>query len=59
MDLTYPGPQDRTKEMLAHDSFLEAVEDRQIIVQLQAQNAPNLDSALRVAQLMEAVLNGR
>ena len=55
MVLAYPGPQDRTTEILVRDSFLEALEDPKLIVQVQAQNPPNLDSALRVAQRMESV----
>ena len=41
--------------MLARDSFPEALEDPELIVEVQAQNPPNWDSALRVAQRMEAV----
>ena len=40
---------------MARDSFLEALEDPELIVQVQALNPPNLDSTLRVAQRMEAV----
>ena len=54
MVLAYPGPQDRTTEILARDSFLETLEDPELIVQVQAQNPSNLNSALRVAQRMEA-----
>ena len=57
MVLAYPGSQDRTTEVLARDSFLEALEDPELIVQVQAQNPPNLNSALRVAQRMEAVFH--
>ena len=53
MVLAYPGPQDRTTEVLARDSFPEALENPKLIVQVQAQNQPNLDIALR-AQRMEA-----
>ena len=52
-----PGPQDRTTQILALDSFLEAIEDPELIVQVQAQNSPNLDRALRVVQRMEAVFH--
>ena len=55
MVLAYSGPQDRTTEVLACDSFLEALEDPELTVQVQAQNPPNLDSALRLAQRMKAV----
>ena len=55
MVLAYPGPRDRSTEVLASDSFLEALEDQELIFQVQAQNSPNLNSALRVAQRMEAV----
>ena len=53
--LAYPGPQDRTTEVLGLDFFLEALEDPDLIVKVQAQNPPNLDSALRVVQRMAAV----
>ena len=55
MSLAYLGPQDRTTEALALDSFLEALEDPEFTVQVQAQNPRNLDGALRIAQRMEAV----
>lgn len=55
MVLTFPQLQDRTTEVLARDSFLEALEDPELIVQVQAQFPPNLDCALRIAQLVEAV----
>ena len=51
MVLAYPGPQDMTTQILARDSFLEALEDPQLTVQVQAQNPRNLDGALRIAQM--------
>ena len=56
MVIAYPGPQDITTEGLARDSPLEALEDTELIVQVQTQNPPDLDSALGVAQRTEAVL---
>ena len=57
MVLGYRGPQDKTTEGLGRDSFLEALEDPEVIVQEQAQNPPNLDSALSVDQRMEATFS--
>ena len=36
MILPYPGLQDRTIEILVRDSFLEALEDPQLVVQMHA-----------------------
>ena len=55
MVLAYPGPQDKTTEVVARDSFLEALEDPELIVQVPAQIPPIFDSALRVTQRMGAV----
>lgn len=52
MVLAYPGPQDRTTDVLVR---LDALEDPGLVVQVQAQNSHNLDSALHIAQRMEAV----
>ena len=56
MESAYPGPKDRTTGVLAHDSFLEALEDPDLTLQVQAQNPRNLDGALKIAQRMEAVI---
>ena len=55
MVLAYPGPQDRATEILARDSFLEELEEPELIDQIQAQNPPNMDSDLRVARPMKAI----
>ena len=55
MVLAYPGSHDRTTEILARDYVLEALEDPELVDHVQAQNPPNLDSALRVTRRMEAV----
>ena len=55
MVLAYPGSKDRTTAVLARDYFLEALEDSELVVDVQAQNPPNLDSALCIIQRMEAV----
>ena len=55
MVLAYPGPQDRTTEILVRDSFLEPLENLELVVQVQAQNLHDFASALRIAQLTEAV----
>lgn len=36
MVLAYLGPRDRATEVLARDSFLEALEDSELIVHVQA-----------------------
>ena len=41
---------------MARDVFLEALNDPDLILQIQAQRSSDLDSALRVAQYMEAVV---
>ena len=56
MVLAYPGSQDRTIEVLARDYFLEALEDPELIIHVQAHNPHNLDSALRITQRMDSVL---
>ena len=57
MVLTYPGPPYKTTEMVARDAFLEALDDPELDVHIQAQNPSSLYSAVRVAQHMEAVLH--
>lgn len=54
MVLAYPSPQDRTNEISAWDSFREALKDPDLFVQVQAQKQPDLASAFRIAQRMEA-----
>ena len=55
MILAYHGFHDRTTAVLTRDYFLEALENPEVVVHVQAQNPPNLDSALRVTQRMEAM----
>ena len=56
MFMAFPGTGDRTTEIVAHDVFLEALDEPDLILQIQAQHPSDLDSALRVAQYMEAVM---
>ena len=56
MVLAFPGPTDRTTDIVARDDFIEALEDVDLVIQVQAQLPTNLDSALQVAQHMEAVM---
>ena len=57
MVLAYPEPPNKTTEMVARDAFLEALDDPEQVVHIQAQIPSSLDSAVRVAQHMEAVLH--
>ena len=57
MVLAYPGPPNKTTEMVASEAFLEALDDPELVVHIQAQKPSSLDSAVRVAQHMEAVLH--
>ena len=57
MVLAYPGPPSKTTEMVAMDAFLEAMDDAELIIHIQALKPTRLDSAVRVAQHMEAVLH--
>ena len=54
MVLPFPEPIDRTTGMVARDVLIEALEDQDLVIQ--AQRPTNLDSALQVAQHMEAVM---
>ena len=57
MVLAYPGLQDRTTEVLDRDSFLEALEDPEPIVHVQAQTHPTWAARfkLRSVWTVEAV----
>ena len=57
MVLAYPGPPNKTSEMAARDAVLEALDDAELVIHIQAQKPTSLDSAVRVAQRMEAVLH--
>ena len=57
MVLAYPGQPNKTTEMVARDAFLEALGDAELVIHIQAQKPTSLDSAVRVAQHIEAVLH--
>ena len=56
MVLAFPGVADRTTDVVARDVFIESLEDLELVIQVQAQHPADLDTALRVAQHMEAVM---
>ena len=56
MMLPFPGPADRTTDVVARDVFIEAIEDPELVIQVRAQRSADLDAALRVAQHMESVM---
>ena len=56
MVLAFPGPTDRTTDIVARDVFVETLGDPELIIQVQVQRLTDLDSALQMAQHMEAVI---
>ena len=56
MVLAFSGPIDRTTDIVARDIFIEALEDVDLVIQVQAQRPINFDSSLQVAQHMETVM---
>ena len=58
MALAYPVFQDRTTEILARDSLLAALEDSELVVQIQAQKPPNLDSSPNHSAYGSCLLDG-
>ena len=56
MVLAFPGATDRTTDIVARDVFIEALDDPDLAIQVQAQRPINLDSALQVAQNMKGVM---
>ena len=57
MVLAYHGPPNKMTEMVVRDAFLEALDDAELVIHIQAQKPTSLDSPVRVAQHMEAVLH--
>ena len=57
MVVAYPGLSNKTTEMVARDAFLVALDDAELLIHIQVQKPTSLDSAVRVAQHMEAVLH--
>ena len=56
MVLAFPGPADRTTDVVARDVFIKALEYTEPAIPLQGQRPADLDAALRVAQHMKAVM---
>ena len=54
--MSFPGPTDRTTDVVARNVFVGALEDAKLVIQVQAQRLADLDSALHVTQHMEAVM---
>ena len=52
-----PGPTDRTTEIVARDVFLDALDDPELAFEVYTQRQRNLDSAVQIAQYMEAVMH--
>ena len=49
MVLAFPGAADRTTDNVARDVVIEALEDFELVIEVQAQRPAYLDSALQVA----------
>ena len=55
MVLAYHGPPNKTTEIVPKDAFLQALDDAEPVIHIQAPKPTSHDSAVRVAQHMEAV----
>ena len=56
MAMALSGVIDRTTEIVALGGLLEALEEPEFIVQIQSQRPMDLESAVRLADQMEAVM---
>ena len=56
MVMAFPDSQDSTTDVIARDVFLDALEDAELVIQIQAQRPRDLVSALQTAQHMESVM---
>ena len=56
MVMVFPGPTDRTTEIIARDVFLDALNDPELTFQIHTQRPRDLDSAVEIAQYLEAVM---
>ena len=56
MVMAFPGPTDRTTEIVARDVFLDALDDPELTFQIHTQRPRDQDSAVQIAQYMEAVM---
>ena len=57
MILAYPGPPNKTMGMVRRNAFLEAVNDPELVIDIQAHKPMSLNSAVQVAQYMEVMLH--
>ena len=57
MVMAFPGPTDRTTEIVARDVFLDALDDPELAFQVHTQRPWDSDSAVQMAQYMEAVMH--
>ena len=56
MVMAFPRPMDRTIEIVARDVFLDALDDPELTFQIHTQRPRELDSAVQIAQYLEAVI---
>ena len=54
--LAYPGPPNNTMRIVARDTFLEIFDNLKLLIHVLAQKPTSFESAVRVAQHMEAML---
>ena len=57
MVMAFPGHADRTTDTVAKGVFIEALEDPDLVIQIKAQRSADFDTAMQVAQHMEAIIN--
>ena len=56
MVMAFPGPTDRTTEIVSRDVFLDALDDPELTFQTQTQRPRDFDSAVEIPQYSEAVM---
>ena len=56
MVMAFPGPTDRTTEIVDRDVFLDALDDPELTFLIHTQRPRDLDSAVQIAQYIEAVM---
>ena len=54
--MAFPGPTDRTTEIVAQDVFLDALDTTELTFQIHTQWLRDLDSAIQIAQYLDAVM---
>ena len=56
MAVAFPGPTDRTREIVARDVFLDVLDDPELTFEIHTQRPRDLDSTVQIAQYLKAVM---